>query len=132
MGFFDRFSREIPQAGNEDPQLERMFGTPQGGTPQAPSPAPSALTQGAQYGSRGFKFDRAMPGGQGIGSSSRINPRTGMPYASYQEWAADNMQDAYAMSKFGQGGGMQQPQIMPSTPDPRLVQQIQNPYGFGR
>ena len=105
-------------AGYHEMERQRLL-KQQGMQPQA-APQPSALTQGAQYGSRGFKFDRAMPSGQGVGVSSRLNPATGLPYQTYQEWAQVNMPQAFAQSKFSQ-----QPQI-----DPALVARIKDPYGF--
>lgn len=76
-------------------------------------------------GGRSFKFHRATPQ-RGIGGvTGRINPKTGQPYATYAEWAKDNMPDAYARSKVGRGAQSAPPPIS------QLAQEIRDPYGFG-
>lgn len=51
-----------------------------------------------------FRATRAMPGAANASSwAGKVNPVTGRPFASYQEWAAVAMPDAFRNSRLGQG-----------------------------
>lgn len=95
-----------------DVELERQFGdfqfkTPAekaregGGAFEPPAPAPAPVA-GAKFGERGFNYQRATPGKDGRWAQ-KTNPKTGMPFGSYAEWAEQEMPGAYASSKVGRG-----------------------------
>ena len=100
---YAELQNNLPSVGE---LLRRLLGQSDGAVAQAPPQGPTPRQGPTTLGERGFNYERAAPGQKVV----HIDPATGKPYRSYQEFAQARMPEAYAHSRMGGGGPQEQPQ----------------------
>ena len=101
---YAELQNNLPSVGE---LLRKLLGQADGAAAQAPPHGPTPPQGPTTLGERGFNYERVVPGQRQV---THINPATGRPYRSYQEFAQAQMPEAYAHSQAGGGGAYQPPE----------------------